>query len=125
LPGAAAPIRHHITAFFHQTRTGPAVYYLMRFRTAMHAARAAKRFNFAWAHGHPSPTPVTRRTGQSADFGRARQGRIVTAKMSTKAKARTDVRAFGKSGSLGRSRMSRVTRPLRAALPAAPGLPGP
>ena len=56
LPGAAAPIRHHITAFFHQTRTGPALYYLMRFRTAMHAARAAKRFNFAWAGGHPSPT---------------------------------------------------------------------
>jgi hypothetical protein len=28
----------------------------MRFRTAMHAARAAKRFNFAWAGGHPTPT---------------------------------------------------------------------
>ena len=56
LPGVAAPIRHPITAFFRQTRTGPAVTYLMRFRTAMHAARAAKRFNFAWAGGHPTPT---------------------------------------------------------------------
>jgi hypothetical protein len=26
LPGVAAPIRHHIIAFFHQTRTGPAIY---------------------------------------------------------------------------------------------------
>ena len=48
LPGAAAPIRHPITTFFHQTRRVPPFTYLMRFRTAMHAARAAKRFNFAW-----------------------------------------------------------------------------
>jgi hypothetical protein len=69
--------------------------------------------------------PVTCRPGESPDFGRARQGRIVTAKMSTKAKARTNVRAFDRSGSLGRSGMFRITRPLRAVLPAAPGLPGP
>src|SRR5438034_4868655 len=124
-PGTAPPIRHPITAFFHRTRTGPAVTYLMRFRTAMHAARAAKRFNFAWASGYPTPTPETRRSGESADFCRAGQGRIVTAKLSTKAKARTDVRAFDRSGSLGRFGMFRITRPLRAALPAAPGLPDP
>ena len=51
-----------------------------------------------------------------ADMRPRRQARIVTAEMSTKAKARTNIRAFDRSGSSGRP-----IRPLRAALPAAPG----
>jgi len=43
----------------------------------MHAARATKWFNFAWAGGRPTPNPVTGRPGKSTDFGRAGQGRIV------------------------------------------------
>jgi hypothetical protein len=40
----------------------------MRFRTAMHAAWAAKQFNFRLG---PGSHPVTRRPGESATYDRA------------------------------------------------------
>src|SRR5665647_2580893 len=63
-----------------------------------------------------------------AEFVRARDGRRVTMKTPIKAKARTNVRAFGKLKGVEMPRglqSGRLTRPLRAALPEAPGPRGP
>src|SRR6266852_8763102 len=65
--------------------------------------------------------------GRPRRIRRARRGPMVTMKTSTKAKARTNVRTFGKSDRSGlpRRQSERLIRPLRAALPEAPGLRDP
>jgi hypothetical protein len=61
LPGVAAPIRHYITAFFHQTRTGPAVYVSNAFSNGDARRSGRKTVQFRLASGQPTPNPVTRR----------------------------------------------------------------
>jgi len=110
LPGAAAPIPPFNHCLLPPEPDGSRpLTYLMRFSNGDARRSAAKRFNFAW----PAPSnarPGDRPARLSHRFRPHLQGRIVTAKMSTKAKARTDVRAFDRSG-FG---TVRITRPLRA-----------
>ena len=96
LPGAAAPIRHRITASARASNAARFLHNLVRSR-----AEAAPRFGRersisgirTQSNAKPAGPPIKSKTA-FAEFIRARDGRMVTMKTSIKAKARTNVRAF-------------------------------
>ena len=67
LPRVAAPIRHYINAFFHQTRMGPALYVSNAFSTGDARRSGRETVQFSLGPRPSSAHPVTRRPGETPD----------------------------------------------------------